>query len=303
MCIRDSLFQTHDEAQKLDPKTSEKFHHLTAKLLYLGKRARPDIQLAVAFLCTRVAQPNIHDWKKLKRCLQYLQANPTIPLVVDAADPHHIKWWVDASFAVHKDMKSHTGATMTIGKGAVFSMSTRQRLNTKSSTEATLVGVDDAMPMVVWTRHFLQDQGYDTKDNVVYQDNQSAILLERNGMASSGRRTRHINIRYFFVHDRIKNGDLRVEYCPTDQMVADFFTKPTQGAAFKRMRDLIMNNNQTPSGNERIASQECVGARRWADVAKGNNPMTDATALATDANKTKPRKRENPRGSHNSTKL
>jgi hypothetical protein len=70
------------------------------------------------------------------------------------------------------------------------------------------VGVDDGMPLVIWTRNFMIEQGYNAKDNVAYQDNQSAILLERNGCASSGQRTRHVNIRYFFVTDRVKNGEL-----------------------------------------------------------------------------------------------
>ena len=63
----------------------------------------------------------------------------------------------------------------------------------------------------------------------MYQDNQSAILLENNGKKSSSKRTRHINIRYYFITDRIKNGKLEIEYCPTDDMVADYFTKPLQG--------------------------------------------------------------------------
>ena len=62
---------------------------------------------------------------------------------------HIIKWWVDGSFAVHPDFKSHDGATMSMGKGPVYSTSTRQKLNTKSSTEAELVSVDDVMPQVL----------------------------------------------------------------------------------------------------------------------------------------------------------
>ena len=99
------------------------------------------------------------------------------------------------------------------------------------------------MPQVLWTRCFLRAQGYDAVDSIVYQDNQSAILLEKNGQASSGKRTRHINIRYFFVKDRIDKGEVRVEYCPTKRMIADYFTKPLQGTQFQVMRDLILNIN------------------------------------------------------------
>jgi hypothetical protein len=73
----------------------------------------------------------------------------------------------------------------------------------------------------------MEEQRFGIKDNVVYQDKQSAILLERNGHASSGRRSWPINICYFLT-DRIKQGELRVEYFSTREMLADFFTKPLQ---------------------------------------------------------------------------
>jgi hypothetical protein len=92
-------------------------------------------------------------------------------------------------------MRSHTGAVMSMGKGAVFATSTKQKLNTKSSTEAEIVSVNDAMPQLLWTRYFLQTQGYDVHDSIVFQDNQSAMLLEKNCCGSSSKRTRHINIR------------------------------------------------------------------------------------------------------------
>jgi len=138
-------------------------------------------------------------------------------------------------------MKSHMGSAMITGKGAIYGTSTRHKLNTKSSTEAELVGVNDVMPQVLCTRYFLEAQGYEVKDSIIYQDNQSAILLEKNGRASSGKRTRHINIRYFFVNDRVEAGEVSIQYCPTGDMIADFFTKPLQGTLFRKFRDQIMN--------------------------------------------------------------
>jgi hypothetical protein len=266
------LFRINDKAEKLNEKDSEKYHHLTAKLLYLSKRARPDLQTAVAFLCKRVKQPDVDDWKKLGRCLRYLRGTKELILTLESDGSGAIQWWIDASFAVHPDMKSHTGITMSLGKGSPFSCSTSQKLNTKSSTEAELVGVDDGMPLIIWTRNFLIAQGYKVKDNVVYQDNQSAILLERNGRASSGRRTRHVNIRYFFVTDRVKSGELRIEYCPTGDMWGDFFTKPLQGSAFKRQRAQIMNlPTELPLPITTTSSQECVGTSSYADVVRGTD--------------------------------
>ncbi len=99
-----------------------------------------------------------------------------LKLTVEADKTHIIKWWVDASFSVHKDMKSHTGGTMSMGKGSVYATSTRPKLDTKSLTEAELVGVDDLMPMIIWTRYLLKAQGYEVHDSKIYQDNQSDII-------------------------------------------------------------------------------------------------------------------------------
>ena len=235
------LFKVNDGAARLDDDDSDLFHSTTAKILFLCKRARPDVQTAVAFLCTRVKSPDVDDIKKLQRLVRYLRDSKNLCLTLEADDLQIIKWWVDASFAVHQDMRSHTGGAMSLGKGAVYSVSTRQKLNTKSSTEAELVGVDDVMPMVLWTRQFMEGQGYVIRDNILYQDNQSSILLEKNGQQSSTKRTRHLDIRYFFVTDRVRAGQLTIEYCPTGDMWADIHTKPLQGAAFAKFRQLILN--------------------------------------------------------------
>ena len=146
-----------------------------------------------------------------------------------------------------------------MGRGYPISASTKQKLNTRSSTESELVGVDDLMPSILWTRQFLEAQGYGVRENIVLQDNRSAILLEKNGKASSSKRTKHINIRYFFVTDMIKKGKMSVEWCPTDDMVADFWTKPTQGALFARHRDLVMgveSPKKKKAGAKAVAAKE-----------------------------------------------
>jgi hypothetical protein len=273
----DHLFDVNsDNPIILDTEKSVMFHHNVAKLLFLCKRARPDTQTAVAFLCTRVKQPDVDDYKKLARVMKYLRGTKDMPLTLEADDLHIVKWWVDASFAVHKDIKSHTGGSMTLGKGMGYNASSKQKLNSRSSTESELIGVNDVMPQVLWTRHFLEAQGYEVKENIVYQDNQSSILLEKNGRASSSKRTRHINIRYFFVTDRVKSGEVSIDYCPTDDMIADFFTKPLQGAKFRKFRDIIMNVDPVTSNHQDHRS--VLGTKKptglwlptvtWSDVVK-----------------------------------
>ena len=96
--------------------------------------------------------------------------------------------------------------------------------------------------MILWTKLFLEEQGYPITKNILYQDNKSAILLEQNGKKSSGKRTRALNIRYFFITDHIEKGNMEVKYCHTDQMMADYMTKPLQGAKFRQHRKDIMGS-------------------------------------------------------------
>jgi hypothetical protein len=229
-----------DQPDHLSKTDAEMFHSNVAMLLYLSKRARPDIQLPVAFLCTRVQHPDTDDYKKLTRVMKYLRATIGLPLILGIDGRGGVKWYVDAAFAVHRDMRSHTGAMMTMGTGAAHCVSSKQKINTKSSTEAEFVGVDDIMGQVLWARYFLLAQGYDLEENIVYQDNQSAMKLEKNGMRSSSRRTRHINIRYYFVTDRVSAKELSIEYCPTLEMIGDYFTKPLQGSLFRGFRNAIL---------------------------------------------------------------
>ena len=84
-----------------------------------------------------------------------------------------------------------------MGRGLPVTASKKQQLNTQSSTESEVVGVDEFMPGILWTRNIMKAQYYDVVENIIYQDNKSAILLEKNGKTSSGKRTKHISIRYF----------------------------------------------------------------------------------------------------------
>ena len=127
-----------------------------------------------------------------------------------------------------------------MGRGFPIVSSTKQNLNTRSSTETEIVAVDDCMPSALWSIYFLNAQGYDVFEKIIYQDNKSAIILEKNGKASSSKRTNHINIRYYFITYCIEKYELYLEWCPTSDMIGYFMTKPTQGAAIKRLWDQLM---------------------------------------------------------------
>ena len=102
-------------------------------------------------------------------------------------------------------------------------------------------------------------------DNILYQDNKSSILLEKNGKASSGKRTKHINIRYFFITDRVKKGDVSVVWCPTEDMIAYYATKLLQGSLFNKFRDQIMGVISTigPGPGKKAVNKEERSLRVW----------------------------------------
>jgi hypothetical protein len=113
----DHLFKTQDNAEKLSPEEAELFHSLVAKLLWVNKCGQPDVAVVISFLCTRVQQPDTDDWKKLARVIKYLQRTKFLRLTMEASHLDQNHWFIDGAFAVHEDMKSHTGSYMTFGRG------------------------------------------------------------------------------------------------------------------------------------------------------------------------------------------
>jgi hypothetical protein len=129
---------------------------------------------------------------------------------------------------------------ISVGSGPIFVKSSKQKLNSKSSTEAELIAVSDVLSQVIWTRDFVLEQGYPAGPSVLYQDNTSAMALAQKGYSSS-EKTRHVNIRFFFVKDTIESGEVKIEYMPTDELLADILTKPLQGKRFRSLRARLLN--------------------------------------------------------------
>ena len=252
----DKLFKVNETVSKLDEAKRAIFHTFVMKAMFLCKRARPDVEPAVSFLSTRTSKPDESDWVKLLRMLGFLKGtiNDVISLEVD--DSQTLRWYIDAAFAIHPDMKSHTGLMFTLGKGAIISGSTKQKTNSRSSTEAELNAVDEKLSKIIQVKKFLECQGFKVKLNIIFQDNTSTMKLQNNGKISSGKRTRHFDIKLFYITDLISRDEVTVRYCPTDDMIADYMSKPVMGTKFKVFRDLIMN---LTGKVHRVGQQECVG--------------------------------------------
>ena len=148
-------------------------------------------------------------------------------------------------------MKSHTGYYISLGIGSPISGSSTHKVNTWSSTESELAGVDDAIGFVEWEslyrkeqvkdylhEHSLKDMG---KKTVVLQDNTSTIKMLMGGKHVCGQQTWNIHIRYFYAHERVTDGTILVTYCLTKEIVSDYLSKPLQGSLFRVHCNTLMD--------------------------------------------------------------
>ena len=180
-------------------KKAKRFHSIVAKMLFVTKRARPDTGPAISYLTTRVREPNEDDLSKLAHSMKHIRGTLKLPLTIGANRTGVLKWCIYGSYGAHPNMRGRSGGGLCMGKGFPISASTKQKLNTRSSIRTELVSVDDFMPGIIWTRNFLEAQEYGVRENIIFQDKRSAMLMEKGGKVSSDKRTKHINIRFFLL--------------------------------------------------------------------------------------------------------
>jgi hypothetical protein len=228
-----NIFDKGDSA-RLNDQNSAIYHSYVMRVAYLAKRVKPELSVAVSYMSTQVTKPNENDMRKLDRSIRYVRdhVGAGITLIAKGIGKNvEVTAHIDASFGCHENGKSHTGVCISLGDGPVFVRSVKQKIVTKSSTEAELVALSDEAGLLFHVEDFLSSQGYACKITIG-QDNQSTIAMV-SGRTKESMRTRHIKVRYFWLRERVKLGDIKVEYVPTEDMLADILTKPMQGIRYK----------------------------------------------------------------------
>ena len=237
------LFKQKEDDPPLDKKRQEQYHTITAETLWLSQRSRPDTQLATGYHCTRVkAPPTEGDWAKLSWEQGYIWKTRYIPHIIAITEEGAIVY-IDGAHAIHTDAKGHSGLYATMGKGAMINVSKKLSLNTLSSTETEIVSTGERLPKCIWFRYFRISQGDEPREDVLMQDNKSAMILQKNWPYSTRKGSQHINIKYFFATDKIKNKEIKMIHCPTEEMIADYNSKPLQGKLFYDNRNRLMGLN------------------------------------------------------------
>lgn len=235
------LFRIDEQSPVLSEDKRDKFHSIVATASYIAKRIKPECLVVTSMLASRVHCSTEQDWDKLQRLLAYINATQDLPLCLEMSEgPVQVVANIDSSHATHGDYRGHTGVYITLGKGAIQAISVKQSINTKSSSETELVAVSDGATPAIYVQNIVQSQGLQCNPLIIEQDNQSTLAMITRGVAM-GPTSRHINIRYFWIKDRIDSGDVYTRYVPTEDMTSDILTKPIQGALFYKLRGMLLN--------------------------------------------------------------
>ncbi|XP_040198473.1 secreted RxLR effector protein 161-like [Rana temporaria] len=205
------------------------------KLLYIATVARPDIATAVGFLCRKVSQPTQMDWNAAKRIIRYLKGTIDFKLKFSSTGKSGLTGYVDADWAGDPSDRKSTSGHLFLFKDGLISWTTRKQSTvTLSSTEAEYVAASQAGQEVIWLRQLLEDLDQIQKESTpIYEDNQGCIALAQTERINP--RTKHIDVRYHFLRDLQEQGQMDLQYCPTEEMLADILTKPLPA---KRHMDL-----------------------------------------------------------------
>jgi hypothetical protein len=214
------------------------------KLMWIARLCRNDILFAITFLSTKVKQPIQKDMDKLNHILKYLNATKNIKMKYKP-ESLQLFAYIDASYALHSDAKGQTGIIITLGKTGppVYCKSRKQKLVSRSSTESELIALNEGLPEVIWARQFMEHLGFKQDISTVFEDNQSSIILANKSRGVTISRTKHIQVRYYYVKQLIEQKLITIEYLPTEDMIADILTKPVCGKLFIKLRNLLLNQN------------------------------------------------------------
>jgi hypothetical protein len=219
-----SISRPETEEEKSEAATLP-YHELIGSLMFAAIVSRPDIAYAVNKLSQYSSNPALTHWNLAKRTLQYLYTTRNSELRLGGGDLC-LHAYSDADFTGdNEDRKSTGGYTVFLGIGAISWSSRKQTTVALSSTESEYIALSEAAREVMWIGHFLQELNIIYEEpTVIFEDNQGTIAFASNQRAL--RRMKHIEVKYHFVRHLIENGTIQLQYCSTNEMIADIFTKP-----------------------------------------------------------------------------
>lgn len=219
--------------------SNEQYQKLIGSVLYLSRISRPDIAIGVNLLFQKTSKPTQYDWNELKRIVRYLKGTIDMQLRLYSKDEGDLICYADANWAENRmDRKSNSGYVFFLNGGAIIWQSKKQSTVALSSAEAEIIAFSEATMEILWLKQLLLEINQPIKTPVIiFEDNQSCKKFVENDNIS--KRMKHIDVKYLFTKDYIEKQIISCQYCPTDAMPADIFTKPLSSIKFKRFREML----------------------------------------------------------------
>jgi len=239
------LFLRNENSPALAEPERKEFHSRVYTVAYMAQRIKPECLPILSELCSCVRTATTEDWGKLEHLLQYVNGCRDIGMRIRIPSGQlFVNASIDSSHGCHPNMRGHGAGLISISEdgngGTIHCESSKLSLNTKSTAETELVTMSDYASQALYIGGFLTEQGYPNVQVIIEQDNESTIALVRKGR-STAKATRHIAIRYFWLHDRLVREDFELLHVAGTEIRSDLLTKDLRGAAFFSGR-LKVNN-------------------------------------------------------------
>lgn len=216
-----------DKEMSSDELAQVPYRELVGSLIYLANTSRPDIAFATGILSRFNANPKKEHWQAAKHVLRYLKQTQNFGIIFRKTS-ESLKAFVDADWAGDIDSRrSHSGNTLILAGGPIMWFSKRQKSVALSTMEAEYMALSDVTKEIVYFRKLIEEIGfpyYVKEATPVFCDNQSAIVLSKENMTNQ--RSKHVDIRFHFSREAQERKLINVQYIPTEENVADVFTKP-----------------------------------------------------------------------------
>lgn len=220
------------DSDEPDASTVKACKSIAMELLYLSS-IRIDILKECVCIAMTSHRPSAMTWRLIRRVINYLKVNPSYVVNLGTTSTQ-LTVYCDAGYAEHIDARSHTGIYVTLGDnaGPILVKSKKQGLVTQSSTEAELLALTDAVKRSMVVAKILVELGFNDHVRMyVRQDNMSTITIAKNGEGLAGK-AKHFRVRFHYLRELIEENQLVIEYCNTNDMIADYLTKPMVGLKF-----------------------------------------------------------------------
>ena len=226
------LVKASEDEEALDQPL---YQSVVGSLMYLATCTRPDIAFAVGMLARFSSKPNRSHWTAAKRVLRYLKGTNNLGILYKGDSGMH--GYSDADWAGDADdRKSTSGYLFLIAGGPVSWKSRKQSTVALSTAEAEYVALSTAVQECIWMQRLLSDLGNPPDGpTTILEDNQSSIAMARNPQFHG--RAKHIDIKHHFVREQVTNGSIELQYCPTNDMLADILTKGLAQQQYSILRE------------------------------------------------------------------